>query len=104
MALKSDHNRKGKKALEVLTLSTQKGQKRKLEGESSKDKDKSKKGKIGESSTALERNTLYFSDDKGQERYNSIFCFRKIFNGRWVDYEFFDTHKFELNAKLEKLG
>ena len=82
MAPKFDHNRKGKKALKVLTPSSQKGQKKRLVEESSKDKDMSKKGKTGESSTALERNTLYFSDDKGLERYNSIFCFRKIFNGR----------------------
>ena len=47
---------------------------------------------------------LYFDVDKSQERYNIDFYLRKVSDGRWVDYNFFDLHNFELSMKLENLG
>ena len=47
---------------------------------------------------------LHFDEDKSQERYNIDFSLRKISNGRWVDYNFFDFHNFELSMKLKNLG
>ena len=72
----------------------------------SKDQGKEKKSKKGESTStiALERNELYFDEDKSQERYNIDFSFRKVSNERWVDYNFFDYHNFELSTKLRNLG
>ena len=101
MAPKSDLDRKGKKALNVPTST--KEQKRKSTEDSSQDKVVSKKGKIDEPSATLEGHIPCFRDIKGEERYNSIFRFKKIFNGRWIDYEFFDSNKFEFCDKLEYL-
>ena len=71
--------------------------------DSSKDKGKRKKGE-STSTLALERNVLYFDEDKSQERYNIDFSLSKVSNGRWVDYNFFDLYNFELSMKLGNLG
>ena len=90
----------------VSTPQVLKGSKRKSTVDSSKDKGNKKKNKRGEatSTTTIERNELYFDEDKLQERYNIDFFLRKVFNGRWVDYNFFDSHNFELSMKLGTLG
>ena len=66
--------------LVVSTPTTAKGQKRKAIGDLSKEKRKKKKGKSSSIPT-LERNTLYFAEDMGQERYNLDFALRKVMNG-----------------------
>ena len=47
---------------------------------------------------------LYFAKDASQERYNLDFSLRKVLNGRWVYYGFFDSHHFELSKKMDNLG
>ncbi|GFS30444.1 hypothetical protein Acr_00g0011930 [Actinidia rufa] len=97
MAPKSMKSKKHSLALVVLTPDMSKGQKRKATGNSRKGK--RRKTKKGESSSApaLERNMLYFGKDNSQERYNLDFSLRKVLNGRWIDYSFFDSHNFEFN-------
>ena len=84
--------------LVVSTPAMAKGQKRKSKGDSRKKKGKGKgKGKKKGESTSipvLQRNVLYFDEDKSQERYNVDFSLWKVSNGRWVDYNFFDSHNF----------
>ena len=66
-----------------------------------------KKNKAENESTstlALEQNVQYFNEDKSQERYNVDFFLRKIFNGRYVDNNFFDSYNFEFSVKLGNLG
>ncbi|GFS42563.1 hypothetical protein Acr_00g0080580 [Actinidia rufa] len=105
MALKIAKSKKVSKALVVLTPTSIKGQKRKSNVDPRKDKGKRKKSeKESTSITALERNELYFDEDKSQERNNIDFSFRKVSNGRWIDYNFFDFHDFELSMKLKNLG
>ena len=83
-----------------------KGQKRKLKEDSRKDNGKGKKSKKGEftSTVALERNELYFNEDKAQEMYNIDFSIRNVSNGRWVNYNVFVCYNFELSIKLGNLG
>ncbi|GFZ12043.1 hypothetical protein Acr_23g0004280 [Actinidia rufa] len=102
MALKSAKSKKQSLALVVLTPTMAKGQKRKSKVDPSKEKGKKK----GESTfvPALKRNVLYFNEDKSQERYNIDFSLRKVSNGGWVDYNFFDPHNFEFSMKLGNLG
>ena len=80
-----------------------KGQKRKSKGDPSKEKGRKNKGE-STSVPTLERNVLYFDEDKSQERYNVDFSLRKVSIERWVDYNFFDSHNFELSIKLKNLG
>ena len=47
---------------------------------------------------------FYFPKDKAQERYNIEFSLRKVSNGKWIDYNFFDLHHFEFSLKLDNLG
>ncbi|XP_057466438.1 uncharacterized protein LOC130755883 [Actinidia eriantha] len=100
---KSSKSKKKSLALVVSILEMAKGQKRKAQTNMSKGQSKKKKGELS-STTAQERNTLYFKVDTSQERYNLDFSLRKILNGRWVDYGFFDSHHFELSMKMDNLG
>ena len=93
MAQKSAKLKKDSLALVVSTPIEEKGQKRKSKANPRKDKRKKKKRKM-----------LYFDKDKSQERYNIDFCLRKVSNGKWVDYNFFDSHNFEFSIKLDNLG
>ena len=87
----------------VSTPTTIISQKRKSKDDPNKDKGKKKKGESS-FAPALERNVLYFAEDKAQERYNNEFSLRKVSNGRWIDYNFFDSHHFEFSWKLDNLG
>ena len=91
MASKSKKSKKDSLALVVLTPTMARGQKRKSKDDHSKVKGKKKKGE-STSVPALEQNVLYFAEDKAQERYNIDFSHRKVSNGKWVDYNFFDSH------------
>ena len=87
----------------VSTPTTIISQKRKSKDDPNKDKGKKKKGESS-FAPALERNVLYFAEDKAQERYNNEFSLQKVSNGRWIDYNFFDSHHFEFSLKLDNLG
>ncbi|PSS08035.1 Disease resistance protein [Actinidia chinensis var. chinensis] len=52
---------------------------------------------------ASEWDPLYFHDDRDQERYNLDFSLRKVLNGRWIDYDFFDSYHFEYSSKMDDL-
>ena len=96
---------KPKKQLLVLVVSTPtvgKGQKSKVKDDSGKGKGKKKKGESS-FAPALERNVLYFAEDKAQERCNDDFSLRKVLNGRWINYNFFD-YDFEYSTKMDNLG
>ena len=54
--------------------------------------------------SALQKNVLYFAEDKGQERYNLDFSLKKVLNDWWIDYDFFDAHNFEYSSKMDNLG
>ena len=106
MALKSTKTKNKSNSSLVLVVSTlemEKGQKRKAQGDTDKEKGKKKKG---ESSLvpALEHDSLYFIEDEAQERCNLDFSLRKMLNGRWIDYRFFDYHNFEYSSKMDNLG
>ena len=103
MTPKSSRSKKDSLNLVVSTPTATKGQKRKAQGDSSKRKGKKKKGEASSAPT-LERNILCFDEDEGQERYNLDFSLRKILNGRWIDYNFFNSHNFEFSSKLDNLG
>ena len=47
---------------------------------------------------------LYFDEEKSQKRYNVDFSLRKVSNGRWVDYNCFDSYNFEFSVKLGNLS
>ncbi|GFY88780.1 hypothetical protein Acr_06g0007200 [Actinidia rufa] len=104
MAPKSRRSTRKKKQCWDLVVSTPeqfKGQKRKAV----KDSGKGKKKK-GESSSNVdqERDPLYFLEDRDLERYNLDFLFRKVINGRWINYDFFDAHNFDFSSKMDTLG
>ena len=80
-----------------------KSQKRKAKVDSDKGKREKKKGDLG-STPALEQNTLYFTENKDQERYNIDFSLRKVLNGRLMNYNFFKSYNFEFSAKFDNLG
>ena len=103
MASKSTKMKKQSLALVVLTPTTAKDQRRKAKGNLSKESVKKKKGKSS-SAPVLECNTLYFAEDTGQERYNLDFALRKVMNGHWIDYTFFNAHNFEYSSKMDNLG
>lgn len=88
----------------VSTPTTEKGQKRKSKADPRKDKGKKKKGESTSTSVpSLEQNVLYFDKDESQEMYNVDFSLQKVSNGRWIDYNFFDSHNFEFSMKLNNL-
>ncbi|GFS41456.1 hypothetical protein Acr_00g0074460 [Actinidia rufa] len=104
MAPKSRRSIRKKKQCWDLVVSTpeqSKGQKR----EAVEDLGKGKKKK-GESSSNVnqERDPLYFLEDRDLKRYNLDFSIRKVINGRWIDYDFFDTHNFDFSSKMDTLG
>ena len=72
MASKSIKSKKQSLALVVLTPTTAKSQKRIFKDNPNKDKGKKKKGESS-FTLALEKNMLYFTKDKAQERYNIEF-------------------------------
>ena len=39
----------------------------------------------------------------GETKVNLNFSSKNVFNGRWVDYNFFESQNFELSTKLENL-
>ena len=91
----------------VSTPEMDKGRKRKAQDDSGKGKRKKKKKKKKEESSStltFERNTFYFVEDTSQERYNLDFSLRKVLNGLWIDFDFFDVHNFEYSVKMDKLG
>ncbi|GFS33116.1 hypothetical protein Acr_00g0026400 [Actinidia rufa] len=77
-------------------------QKRKAQDDANKEKGKKKKGESSSAPT-FEQNILYFDEDAGQDKYNLDFSLRKVLNGRWVDYAFFDSHHFEISMKMDTL-
>ena len=81
----------------VSTPEAPKGQKRKAVGDTSKDKGKKQKGESS-ASASQERDPLYFLEDRDLERYNMDFSLRKVINGRWIDYDFFDAHNFAFSS------
>ena len=82
----------------VSTPTAAKGQKRKAQDESSKGKDKKTKRET------IEYDPLYFHEDREQEMYNLDFSNRKVLNGRWINYDFFDSYHFEFSSKMDDLG
>ena len=93
--LKSSKPKKQSLALVVSTPTMAKGQKRKATNDLSKEKGKNKK-RESSSALVLEWNTLYLDKDMSQERYNLDFSFRKVLNGRWINYSFFNSHNFRV--------
>ena len=102
---RSSRKKKQSWALVVSTPEAPKGQKRKASVDTSKDKGKKQKGESSASGSASqERDPLYFLEDRDLERYNLDFSIRKVINGRWIDYDFFDAHNFTFSSKMDDLG
>ena len=92
-------------ALVVSTPDAPRGQKRKAGVDTPKEKSKKQKGETSAASSApLDRDPMYFLEDRDWERYNLDFSIRKVINGRWIDYDFFDAHNFTFSAQMDDLG
>ena len=102
---RSSRKKKQSWALVVSTPEAPKSQKRKASVDTPKEKGKKQKGESSASGSAsLERDPLYFLEDRDLERYNLDFSIRKVINGRWIDYDFFDAHNFTFSSQMDDLG
>ena len=92
-------------ALVVSTPEASKGQKRKASVDTTKEKSKKQRGETSTAGSApLDRDPMYFLQDRDWERYNIDFSLRKVINGRWIDYDFFDAHNFSFSSQMDDLG